>query len=315
MELRDIVRRLRMKQSIKAIKRETGKHRRVIRKVLELAEQERWLDTKRELPSEHQLREAYHEQRAGEDSRRHPLDERRDQIERWRQEGYSFLVIHELLRQRGVEYSETTVRRYIHRHFPTPVRPVMRRETKAGEVMEVDFGSLGLTWDAATRSRRRTWVFSGRLRHSRRAYREVVFDQKQETFFACHMHAFEWFGGVPEKVTPDNLKAAIIVASFEDPLVNRAYRELALHYGFLISPCLPRRPEHKGGVEADIKYVRETSCRCSARLRRNAGTRSPTPASWARNWSAGTVRATTCTSSRRWVALRWSCSRARKRGP
>ena len=78
-----------------------------------------------------------------------------------------------------------------------------------------------------------------------RAYREVVFDQKQETFFACHMHAFEWFGGVPEKVTPDNLKAAIIVASFEDPLVNRAYRELALHYGFLISPCLPRRPEHK----------------------------------------------------------------------
>ena len=35
-----------MKQSIKAIKRETGKHRRVIRKVLELAEQEGWLDDK-----------------------------------------------------------------------------------------------------------------------------------------------------------------------------------------------------------------------------------------------------------------------------
>ena len=38
--------------------------------------------------------------------------------------------------------------------------------------------------------------------------------------------------------------------------MNRAYRELALHYGFLISPCLPRRPEHKGGVEGDIKYVK-----------------------------------------------------------
>ena len=256
MELQDIVRRLRMNQSIKAIKRETGKHRRVIRKVLELAKQEGWLDDKRELPSEHQLQEVYHEQRDGEDSRGHPLDERRDQIKRWHRDGYSFLVIHELLQQRGVEYSETTVRRYIHRHFPSAVRPVMRRETKAGEVMEVDFGHLGLTWDAGTRSRRRTWVFSGRLRHSRRAYREVVFDQKQETFFACHIHAFEWFGGVAEKVTPDNLKAAVIVASFEDPLVNRAYRELALHYGFLISPCLPRRPEHKGGVEGDIKYVK-----------------------------------------------------------
>ena len=256
MELQDIVRRLRMGQSIKAIKRETGKHRRVIRRVLQLAEQEAWLDAERELPSEHQLQEVYHEQRGDEEGRRHPLDARRDQIEGWRREGYSFLVIHELLQQRGVEYSETTVRRYIHRHFPPPVRPVMRRETKPGEVMEVDFGHLGLTWDAATRSRRRTWVFSGRLRHSRRAYREVVFNQKQETFFACHMHAFEWFGGVSEKVTPDNLKAAIIVASFEEPLVNRAYRELALHYGFLISPCLPRRPEHKGGVEGDIKYVK-----------------------------------------------------------
>ena len=66
--------------------------------------------------------------------------------------------------------------------------------------MEMDFGHLGLTWDAATRSRRRTWVFSGRLRHCRRAYREVVFDQKQETFFACHMHAFEWFGGGHRRV-------------------------------------------------------------------------------------------------------------------
>ena len=77
-------------------------------------------------------------------------------------------------------------------------------------------------------------------------HRSVVFNQKQQTFFACHIHAFESFGGVSDKVTPDNLKAAIIVASFEDPLVNRAYRELAEHYGFLISPCLPGRPEPQG---------------------------------------------------------------------
>ena len=256
MELQDVVNRLRMKQSIKAIKRETGKHRSVIRRVLQLAEQEGWLDEQQELPTEQQLQEVYHEQRSGEEGRRHPLDAHREQIAGWRKEDYSFLVIHKLLEKRGVEYSETTVRRYIHRQFPAPVRPVMRRETKAGEVMEVDFGHLGLTWDVNTRSRRRTWVFSGRLRHSRRAYREVVFNQKQETFFACHIHAFEWFGGVAEKVTPDNLKAAVIVASFEDPLVNRAYRQLALHYGFLISPCLPYHPEHKGGVEGDIKYVK-----------------------------------------------------------
>ena len=51
MELQEIVRRLKMKQSIKAIKRETGKHRSVIRRVRELAEQEGWLEDAH-LPSE-----------------------------------------------------------------------------------------------------------------------------------------------------------------------------------------------------------------------------------------------------------------------
>ncbi len=46
-------------------------------------------------------------------------------------------------------------------------------------------------------------------------------------------------GDVPQKVVPDNLKAAVIRESFEDPLVNRSYRMLAWHYNFLISPHLP----------------------------------------------------------------------------
>ena len=133
----------------------------------------------------------------------------------------------------------------------------------------MDFGQLGLTWDAATRSRKRTWVFSDRLRHSRRAYREVVFDQKQETFVACHMHAFEWFGGVPEKVTPDNLKATVITASFEDPLVNRAYRELALHYGCPDLATLSFRTAlPAAGAPARLEETLSRSCgrRSSARI-------------------------------------------------
>jgi transposase len=43
----------------------------------------------------------------------------------------------------------------------------------------------------------------------------------------CHVHAFEFFGGVPERVVPDNLKAAVIKASFTDPVVNRVYHRLA----------------------------------------------------------------------------------------
>ena len=38
--------------------------------------------------------------------------------------------------------------------------------------------------------------------------RENVCDQSKRTFFRCHIHAFEYFGGVPKTVVPDNLKAA-----------------------------------------------------------------------------------------------------------
>lgn len=253
MDIKDIVQRLRKGESIKAIHRELGKHKTVIRKVKRIAEEEGWLDALSPLPPENELRDAY--QTAEEGSSPHPLDAIQEDIKRWLDEDYSFVVIHTLA-QETVPCSESTVRRYIYRHFPSTPRLVMRRFTVAGEVMEVDFGHLGVCWDPVTRSRRKTWFFSARLRHSRRAYREVVFDQRQETFFACHVHAFAYFGGVPRKVAPDNLKAAIIKASWQDPLVNRSYRDLAEHYGFLISPCLPYHPQHHGGVESDVKYVK-----------------------------------------------------------
>ena len=256
MLLQDIVRRLKMGQSINAIKSETGRHRTVIRKLKELALEHGWFEPEEELPSEAELQELYHGGHGVSQTGSHVLDPYAREIEDWLKDHYRFVVIHRLLRERGVPYSETTIRRFIHRRFPKKIRPVMRRATIPGEVMEVDFGYLGLTWDPQAGARRRTWFFSGRLRHSRRVYREVVNNQKHETFFWCHIHAFEYFGGVPQKVTPDNLKAAIIIASFEDPLVNRAYRSLAEHYRFLISPCLPRHPEHKGGVESDVKYVK-----------------------------------------------------------
>src|SRR5438874_789832 len=80
---------------------------------------------------------------------------------------------------------------------------------------------------------------------SRHSYVEFVFDQEVDTWLRCHRRAFEWFGGVVRRVVLDNLKAAIVHAALYDPVVQRAYRECAEHYGFLISRCRPRTPEHK----------------------------------------------------------------------
>lgn len=123
--------------------------------------------------------------------------------------------------------------------------------------MDVDFGFLGMFWNPATSKFRKIWVFSARLRHSRKAYREVVFDQNITTFSRCHIHAFDHFGGVPLKVVLDNLKSGVIKSCIDNDQLNRSYTEMAEHYGIIISPCLPRTPEHKGGVENDIGYIKK----------------------------------------------------------
>ena len=95
------------------------------------------------------------------------------------------------------------------------------------------------------------------LSWSRHQYVEFVFDQKVETWLLLHRHAFAWLGGVPERVVIDNLKAAIIRACWDVPEVQRAYRECAEHYEFLIAPCGAGMPQHKGKVEqGGVHYVK-----------------------------------------------------------
>ena len=84
------------------------------------------------------------------------------------------------------------------------------------------------------------------LAWSRHAYAEVVTDQKVATWLGCHRRAFEWFNGVPERLTIDNPKCAITRACYHDPEVQRAYAECAEGYGFKIEPCPVRDPKEKG---------------------------------------------------------------------
>jgi hypothetical protein len=254
MELREVIRRLRAGQGIRRIHGETGIHRTILRELRVAAEDHGWLEPEAPLPSEQDIQQTRGQGGAGPQGP-HPLEAYREEIAGWVQAGHSYVVMHQLIRDRH-RCSEATLRRFVQKHFPKRPRVSVARPTVAGADWEVDFGYLGLTYDPDTRRNRRTWLFSGRLRHSRLAWREPVFDQKARTFFLAHMHAFEYFGGVPSTAIPDNLKAAVLKASWQEPLINRAYRQLAEHYGFLISACPPRKPRLKGGVENDIKYVK-----------------------------------------------------------
>jgi hypothetical protein len=76
------------------------------------------------------------------------------------------------------------------------------------------------------------------------------------TWIACHRQAFTFWGGVPRRLVPDNLKAAVQRAAIDDPILGEAYRRMALHYGFLVSPTRPATPHHKGKIENGVHYVK-----------------------------------------------------------
>jgi transposase len=135
-------------------------------------------------------------------------------------------------------------------------------ETDAGDVAQVDFGYAGQLWDPEAKALRRAWVFVMVLGYSRHMFADVVFDQKTETWLRLHVAAFKSFGGVPQTIVPDNLKAAVVRAAFaidEDSDLNRSFRELARHYGFRVDPTPPRAPKKKGKVEASVKYVKHNA--------------------------------------------------------
>ncbi|MGB1275928.1 MAG: IS21 family transposase [Nannocystaceae bacterium] len=136
------------------------------------------------------------------------------------------------------------------------VRPV---QTDPGDVAQVDFGSIGKKWDPQTKRLRQAYVFVMTLGHSRHLFAQITFDQKVDTWLQLHVDAFQFFGGVPRTLVPDNLKAAVIRAAYgvkRQAVLNRSYRELARHYDFIIDPTPPRSPEKKGKVESNIKYVK-----------------------------------------------------------
>lgn len=131
--------------------------------------------------------------------------------------------------------------------------------SEPGEIAQVDFGYVGKLYDPVTKAFRKVWAFVMVLAFSRHMIARLVFDQSAETWQQLHAEAFAELGGVVETVVPDNLKAAVIRASFgiDAPTqLNRSYRELARHYGFKIDPAPVRAPEKKGKVEAGVRYLR-----------------------------------------------------------
>jgi transposase len=132
---------------------------------------------------------------------------------------------------------------------------VMRQEHKAGEKVFIDWaGDTIPVIEQETGEIRPCYLFLGVLGASNYTFAEPAFRQDTATFLACHVHMFEFFGGVPELLVPDNLKTGVTSPCYYEPDLNPAYSALAEHYGCCVLPTRPGRPRDKAKVEAGVLH-------------------------------------------------------------
>ena len=253
--LRDLISRLRAGESERRIAQDMQISRPTVHKYHELARQQGYLDKGAAVPDDETL-QAVLGPGPQPPKIASSLEEYGEVVKTLRKQAVEMVAIWQRLKDNyGYAGSYSSVRRYVAHLEPKPVEAYVRVHTAAGEEMQVDFGAVGQLFDPSSGRMRTAYAFVATLCYSRHQYAELVFDQRVITWIGLHRRALEYFGGVPRRIVPDNLKAAVVKVLVYDAILGEAYRQMALHYGFLISPTRPYTPRHKGKVENGVHYV------------------------------------------------------------
>lgn len=131
-----------------------------------------------------------------------------------------------------------------------------RQAHALGERLFVDYaGQTVPVVNPDTGEVRQAQVLVAVLGASNYAYVEATWSQGLADWIGAHVRAFEFFGGVPELVVPDNLKSGVTRPSFYDPEINPSYSDLAAQYDVSVLPARVRKPRDKAKVETGVLVV------------------------------------------------------------
>lgn len=165
--------------------------------------------------------------------------------------------LREILKDKGIEVSVHQLRRFLRGHkFEKPKKAFMRVSLVQGEQAQIDWASCGkILIDG---SARKLSLFAMVLGYSRMIYARFYVDQSMGSFLSAHLHAFEYFGGVPDKLLYDNLKTAVV--SHVGPIItfNSELLRFASKLHCALDACNPRSGWEKGRVERSIRYIKES---------------------------------------------------------
>jgi transposase len=144
----------------------------------------------------------------------------------------------------------------LYRCHAAKLDPRMRQVHKAGEKVFVDYAGMTIgVVDPSTGEIREAQVFVASLGASDYTYVEATWGQTLPEWISSHVRAFEFFGGVPEIVVPDNLKSGVTSACFYEPDLNPSYLEMADYYNVAVIPARVLHPRDKAIVENHVKHT------------------------------------------------------------
>lgn len=232
---------LRGKASKREILRETGMHWRTLEKILRCSE-----------PPGYTLKRERPKPKIG------PfLDRIADILESDKQvpkkQRHTAKRIYERIKEEGYQGKYTQVKEAvseIKRHSREVFMPLIHRPGEA----QVDFGEA---LAKVSGELRKVHFLVMALPYSD-AFLVIGFEREcTETWWEGHVRAFEFFGGVPVRITYDNSRVltSTIVCS-RGAKLTKGFSQLKSHYLFDHHFCRVRRPNEKGVVEGVVKYVR-----------------------------------------------------------
>jgi transposase len=192
--------------------------------------------------------------------RRSKLDPFREVIDELVAQGlYSAPAIVERLIPLGYEGKETIVRDYVRKIRP-PVSPrvhaVRRYETEPGQQLQFDWGIF--PYIDPRGYERHIPGLAASLGYSRRSYLEFAHSADVYGLITALINTFYHFGGTVDAVLTDHMKTVVIGADGEGGWeYNSQIEDLFCFLGVSIKLCRVKRPETKGKVERQIRYVKE----------------------------------------------------------
>lgn len=153
----------------------------------------------------------------------------------------------------GYQYSRFCER---YREWRNRLDVVLRQPYQGGEKVFVDYA--GPTMEIVERDTgevREAQVFVGVLAASNYTFVDLTWSRTLPDWTGSHVRMFEFFGGVPALVIPDNEKAGVRHANHYEPDLNPTYQDLASHYSTTVLPTRPKAPRDKAKVEAGVQAV------------------------------------------------------------